>query len=130
MVAGSPYNPVSMTKKVSESRASLPRPSQNELDELFSSVSPEAAALVSRNPALRAKLVRAAERLGEAFPGRALHLVVAFDHESGDRDLFIEIERASDWRDDSRRLRKFVDEWIHDREDPKLEVNFDFHFRR
>jgi hypothetical protein len=130
MVSGSPYNPVSMTKKVSESRASLPRPSQNELDEVFSSISPEASAYVSRNPALRAKLMRAADRLGEAFPGRALHLVVAFDHESGDRDLFMEIERAPDWRDDSRRLRDFVDKWIHDREDPKLEVNFDFYFRR
>src|SRR4051812_2651027 len=130
MVAASPYNPVSMTKKVSESRASLPRQAGNELDEVFSSVSPEAAAFVSRNPSLRAKLVRAAERLSDAFPGRALHLVIAFDHESGDRDLFIEIERAPDWRDDSRRLRNFVNEWIHDREDPKLEVNFDFHFRR
>jgi hypothetical protein len=130
MVSGSPYNPVSMTKKVSESRASLPRHSKNELDDVFSSISPEAAALVSRNPALRAKLVRAAERLADAFPGRALHLVIAFDHESGDRDLFMEIEPASDWRDDSRRLRDFVNGWIHDREDPKLEINFDFHFRR
>src|SRR4051794_23601701 len=110
-----------MTKKVYESRASLPRQSANELDEMFSSISPEASAYVSRNPSLRRKLVRAAERLGEAFPGRALHLVVAFDHESGDCDLFMEIERAPDWRDDSRRLRNFVDKWIHDREDPKLE---------
>jgi hypothetical protein len=119
-----------MTKKVSASRASLPRRPRNELDEMFSTISPEASAFVSRNPLLRAKLVRAAERLGEAFPGRALHLVLAFDHESGDRDLFAEIERATDWRDDSRRLHDFVNEWIHDREAPKLEVNFDFHFRR
>jgi hypothetical protein len=97
---------------------------------MFSSISPEASAYVSRNPSLRRKLLRAAQRLAEAFPGRALHLVIAFDHESGDRDLFVEIELASDWRDDSRRLRNFVNEWIHDREDPKLEVNFDFHFRR
>jgi len=119
-----------MTKKVSESRASLPRRSRNEIDEMFSSISPEAAAFVSRNPSLRAKLMRAAERLGEAFPGRSLYLVLAFDHESGERNLFTEIERSGDWRDDSRRLRDFVNGWIHDREDPKLEVNFDFQFRR
>jgi len=101
----------------------------NELDEMFASTSPEAAEFVVRNPALRAKLARAAERLGEAFPDRALHLVLAFDHESGDRDLFAEIESAGDWRNDHRRLREFVTEWIHDREDPKLEVNFDFHGR-
>jgi len=96
---------------------------------MFASTSPEAAEFVVRNPALRAKLARAAERLGEAFPDRALHLVLAFDHESGDRDLFAEIESAGDWRNDHRRLREFVTEWIHDREDPKLEVNFDFHGR-
>jgi hypothetical protein len=119
-----------MPKKVSASRATLPRRRRNELDEMFASISPEAAAFVARNPALRAKLARAAERLGEAFPGRALFLVLAFDHESGDRDLFAEIERGGDWRDDHHRLREFVTNWIHDREDPKLEVNFDFHFRR
>src|SRR6476659_1927716 len=110
-----------MPKKVSESRASLPRRSPNELDEMFSSISPEASAFVSRNPALRAKLVRAAERLGEAFPGRELFLMLAFDHESGDRDLFAEVELSGDWRDDHRRLSDFVKAWIHDREDPKLE---------
>jgi hypothetical protein len=119
-----------MTKKVSESRAVLPRHSRNELDEMFASISPEASALVSQNPALRAKLLRAAERLAEAFPGRTLYLVLAFDHESGERDLFMEIELSSDWRDDHHRLSDFVKAWIHDREDPKLEFNFDFHFRR
>jgi hypothetical protein len=119
-----------MTKKVSASRASLPRRPRNELDEMFSSISPEASAFVSRNPALRAKLVRAAERLEEAFPGRALYLVLAFDHESGARDLFAEVERSRDWREDHDRLRDFVKAWIHDREDPKLEVNFDLHFRQ
>jgi hypothetical protein len=118
-----------MRKKVSESRAVLPH-RRNDLAEAFASISPEAAAFVSRNPTLRAKLVRAAERLGEAFPGRELFLVLAFDHESGDRDLFAEVERAGDWREDYDRLRDFVKAWIHDREDPKLEVNFDFHFRR
>jgi ABC-type nitrate/sulfonate/bicarbonate transport system substrate-binding protein len=118
-----------MPKKVSASRAALPR-RRNDLGEAFTSISTEAAAFVARNPALRAKLLRAAERLGEAFPRHPLHLVLAFDHESGDRDLFAEIERAGDWRDDHRRLQEFVKEWIHDREDPKLEVNFDFHFRR
>lgn len=97
---------------------------------MFASISPEASAFVSRNPALRAKLVRAAERLEAAFPGRALYLVLAFDHESGDRDLFAEVERSRDWREDHDRLRDFVKAWIHDREDPKLEVNFDLHFRR
>jgi hypothetical protein len=119
-----------MTKKVSESRAALPRRPGNELDELFSSISPEASAFVSRNPALRAKLRRAAERLGEAFPGRELFLMLAFDHESGDRDLFAEVELSGDLREDHDRLRDFVKAWIHDREDPNLEVNFDFHFRR
>ncbi len=108
----------------------MPRRSRNGLDEMFASISPEASAFVSRNPALRAKLVRAAERLGEAFPGREVFLVLAFDHESGDRDLFAEIERSSDWREDHHRLGAFVKAWIHDREDPQLEVNFDFHFRR
>ena len=44
-------------------------------------------------------------------------------------ELVAEIESAGDWRNDHRRLREFVTEWIHDREDPKLEVNFDFHGR-
>jgi hypothetical protein len=117
-----------MPKKVSASRVALPK-RRNDLDGLFASISPEASAFVSRNPALRAKLIRAAERLGEAFPGRSLYLVLALDHESGDRDLFAEVERTADWRDDSHRLREFLNEWIHDREDPKLEINFDFHFR-
>src|SRR3954454_18015531 len=107
-----------MTKKVSESRASLPRRSRNEIDEMFSSISPEASAFVSRNPALRAKLLRAAEKLGEAFPGHPLHLVVAFDHESGDRELFIDIERTADSIADGGGLMAFDRQWIRDREDP------------
>lgn len=118
-----------MPKKVSASRAALPR-RRNDLGEAFASISPEAAAFVSRNPTLRAKLLQAAERLGEAFPGRAIHLRRYEYPESGEWDLFAEIERAGDWRDDYHRLRDLVNEWIHDREDPKLEVNFDFHFRR
>jgi hypothetical protein len=35
---------------------------RNELDEMFTSISPDAAAFVARSPALRAKLARAAER--------------------------------------------------------------------
>ena len=90
---------------------------------MFASISPDASAFIARNPALRAKLVRAAERLGEAFPGHPLHLVLAFDHESGDRDLFVEIEpRAAALRD----LFAFERQWIHDREDPQLEVNFGY----
>ncbi|MBV9069375.1 MAG: hypothetical protein JO093_08850 [Acidobacteria bacterium] len=118
-----------MTKKVSESRASAPRRSRNELDEVFSSISPEASAFVSRNPALRAKLVRAAERLGEAFPGHPLHLVVAFDHESGDRDLFVDIERTTDSKANADDLMDFDRQWIRDREDPELQVNFNYHHR-
>jgi|SRR3954468_987269 len=129
MVAGSPYNPVSMTKKVAESRASLPRRSRNELDEVFSSISPEAAAFVSRNPALRAKLIRAAERLEEAFPGHPLHLVVAFDHESGDRELFVDIERTAESNATAGDLMDFDRQWIRDREDPELQVNFNYHHR-
>ena len=119
-----------MTKKVSESRASLPRPSQNELDEVFSSISPEAAAFVSRNPALRAKLMRAADRLGEAFPGRALHLRRYPDPESGDWDLLVEVERAGEFLNDYATLRSVENRWIHDREDPKLEFIFGFYFGR
>jgi hypothetical protein len=114
-----------MPKKVSESRAVLPR-RRNDLGEAFASISPEAAAFVSRNPTLRAKLVRAAERLGEAFPGHPLHLVLAFDHESGDRDLFVEFDRRNASVDD---LFTFERQWIHDREDPELEVNFGFFHR-
>jgi hypothetical protein len=114
-----------MRKKVSESRAVLPR-RRNDLAEAFASISPEAAAFVSRNPSLRAKLVRAAERLGEAFPGHPLHLVLAFDHESGDRDLFVEFDRRNSSVDD---LFAFERQWIHDREDPELEVNFGFYHR-
>jgi hypothetical protein len=130
MVSGSPYNPVAMPKKVSESRASLPRRSQNDLDEVFSSISAEAAAFVSRNPALRAKLVRAADRLGEAFPGRALHLRRYQDPESRDWDLFVEVERAGELLKDYATLRSVENRWIHDREDPKLEFIFGFHFGR
>jgi len=129
MVAGSPYNLVSMPKKVSESRASLPRQGRNELDEMFSSISPEASAFVSRNPALRAKLLRAAERLGEAFPGHPLHLVVAFDYESGERELFVDIERTPDSTADASDLMDFDRQWIRDREDPELQVNFNYHHR-
>ena len=116
-----------MTKRVSASRATLPRRRRNELDEVFASISPEAAAFVSRNPALRAKLGRAAERLVEAFPGHPLHLVVAFDHESGDRDLFIDIERTSGSKAGADDLMAFDRQWIRDREDPELQVNFNFH---
>jgi hypothetical protein len=118
-----------MTKKVSESRASLPRRSRNELDELFSSITPEASAFVSRNPSLRAKLVRAAEKLAEAFPGHPLHLVVAFDHESGDRELFVDIERTADSNATAGDLMDFDRQWIRDREDPELQVNFNYHHR-
>jgi len=115
-----------MTKKVSASRAALPRRRRNELDEMFASISPEAAAFVARNPALRAKLARAAERLGEAFPGHPLHLVLAFDHESGDRDLFVEIEQRTAALSD---LFMFEREWIHDHEDPQFEVNFGYFYQ-
>jgi hypothetical protein len=118
-----------MTKKVSASRASLPRRPRNELDELFATISPEASSFVSRNPALRAKLVRAAERLEEAFPGHPLHLVLALDHESGDRDLFVDIERTADSNADADDLMNFDRQWIGDREDPELQVNFNYHHR-
>ena len=111
-----------MTKKVSASRATLPR-RRNGLDEVFASISPEAAAFVSRNPALRMKLVRAAERLEEAFPRHPLRLVLAVDHESGDRDLFIEIARRASGIED---LFAFERQWIHDREDSEHEVNFGY----
>lgn len=89
-------------------------------------MSSEATAFVVRNPALRAKLVRAAERLSEAFPDHPLHLVLALDHESGDRDLFIEIEpRAAALSD----LFRFERQWIRDREDPQFEVNFGYSYR-
>jgi hypothetical protein len=118
-----------MTKKVSASRASLPRGTRNELDELFASISPEASAFVSRNPALRAKLARAAERLEEAFPGHPLHLLLALDHESGDRDLFVDIERTADSNASADDLMDFDRQWIRDREDPELQVNFNYHHR-
>ena len=117
-----------MPKKVSESRAVLPR-RRNDLGELFANISPEAAAFVSRNPSLRAKLVRAAERLGESFPGHPLHLVLAFDHESGDRDLFVDIERTADSKANADDLMDFDRQWIRDREDPELQVNFNYHHR-
>jgi len=114
-----------MPKKVSASRAALPR-RRPDLGDVFASISPEASSFVSRNPSLRAKLLRAAERLGETFPGHPLHLVVAFDHESGDRDLFVEFDRGNASVDD---LFTFERQWIHDREDPELEVNFGFFYR-
>jgi hypothetical protein len=115
-----------MTKKVSASRAALPRRGRTELDEMFASISPDAAAFVARNPGLRAKLVRAAERLGESFPGHPLHVVLALDHESGDRDLFIEIEPRSSALSE---LFAFERRWIHDHEDPLLEVNFGYFYK-
>jgi hypothetical protein len=120
------YNHLAMPKKVSASRAALPR-RRNDLGEAFASVSPEAAAYVARNPALRAKLLRAAERLGEAFPGHPLHLVLAFDHESGDRDLFIDIERTPTSKANANDLMAFDRQWIQDCEDPEMHVNFNFH---
>jgi hypothetical protein len=114
-----------MPKKISESRASLPR-QRHGLGEAFASITPDAAAFVERNPPLREKVLRAAERLGEAFPGHPLHLVLAFDHESGDRDLFVEFDRRNASVDD---LFAFEREWIRDREDPELEVNFGFFHR-
>jgi hypothetical protein len=117
-----------MPKKVSASRAVLPR-RRHDLDVLFASISPDAAAFVSRNPALRAKLIRAAERLGEAFPGHPLHLVLAFDHESGERDLFVDIERTRSSKVSAEDLMAFDRRWIQDREDPELQVNFNFHHR-
>jgi len=119
-----------MTKKVSESRASAPRRSRNELDEMFSSISPEASAFVSRNPTLRAKLVRAADRLAGAFPGRALHLRRYEDPESCEWDLFVEVEREGELLKDYATLRTFEKQWIHDREDPKLEFIFNLYFGR
>jgi hypothetical protein len=116
-----------MPKRVSASRAALPGRRRNELDEMFASISPEAATFVSRNPSLRAKLLRAAERLGEAFPSHPLHLVLAFDHESGDRDLFIDIERTMTSHANANDLMAFDRQWIQDREDPELHVNFNFH---
>jgi hypothetical protein len=114
-----------MTRKVSASRAALPR-RRNDLGETFVSVSPDAAAFVARNPALRAKLLRAAERLGEAFPGHRLHLILGLDHDSGDRDLFIEIERRAV---PLSALFEFERQWVHDREDQQHEVNFGFLYR-
>ena len=115
-----------MPKKVSASRAALPRRRRNEVEELFASIEPEAAALVARNPALRAKIVRAGERLVETFPEHPLHLVLAFDHESGDRDVFIEIEPHAAALSD---LFQFERQWIHDREDPQFEVNFGYSYK-
>ncbi|MGH9421105.1 MAG: hypothetical protein ACRD3J_14105 [Thermoanaerobaculia bacterium] len=112
-----------MTKKVSASQAVLPRRGRDELDEVFSSISPEAATFLSRNPVLKAKLVRAAERLEQAFPRHPLRLVLAVDHDSGDRDLFIEIARCAARFED---LFAFERQWIHDREDAEHEVNFGY----
>lgn len=95
---------------------------------MFASVSTDAVAFVSQNPALRAKVLRAAERLGETFPGHPLHLVLAFDPDSGDRDLFIEIERTAASQANANDLMAFDREWIRDREDPELHVNFNFHY--
>jgi hypothetical protein len=114
-----------MPKRLSASRALLPR-RRNDLGEAFASVSPEAAAFVARHPALRAKLLRAAERLGEAFPDHRLHLILAFDHDSGDRDLFIEIERRAAALS---ALFEFERQWVHDREDQHHEVNFGYLYK-
>jgi len=94
--------------------------------EMFASISPDASAFVSRNPALRAKLLRAAERLGEAFPDHPLHLVLAFDPDSGDRDLFIETERRAAGLS---ALFEFERQWVHDREDQQHEVNFGYFYK-
>jgi hypothetical protein len=118
-----------MPKKISGSRVALPRRRRNELDEMFDSISPEAAAFVARNPALRAKLIRAADKLGETFRGHALHLVVALDHESGDRDLFVDIERMPGSKATAEDLMVFDRQWIRDREDPEMQVNFNFLYR-
>jgi hypothetical protein len=117
-----------MPKKISESRAALPR-QRHGLGEAFASITPDAAAFVDRNPPLREKVLRAAERLGEAFPGHPLHLVLAFDHESGDRDLFVDIERTAGSKATADDLMNFDRNWIHDREDPELQVNFNYHHR-
>lgn len=117
-----------MPKKVSASRAALPR-RRNDLAEAFASISPEASAFVARNPSLRAKLIRAAEGLGDAFPGHPLHLVLAFDHESGERDLFVDIERTTSSKADADDLMAFDRQWIQDRKDPELDINFNFHHR-
>lgn len=114
-----------MTKKVSESRASLARP-RHDIGDVFTSITPDAAAFIERKPLLRAKVVRAAERLAEAFPRHPLHLVLAFDHESGDRDLFVELDRRDASMED---LFAFEREWIRDREDREREVNFGFFHR-
>jgi hypothetical protein len=53
-------------------------------------------------------------------------LVLALDHESGDRDLFIEIEPRTAGLTD---LFAFERQWIHDREDPQLEVNFGYFYK-
>ena len=118
-----------MPKKVSASRAALPR-RRNDLGEAFASISPEAAAFVARNPALRGKLLRAAERLGEFFPARPAHLRRYEDPESGEWDLFVEMQPGRDLEKDYANLRALENRWIHDREDPKLEFTFSFHFGR
>ena len=118
-----------MPKKVSASRAALPR-RRNDIGEAFASISPEAAAFVARNPALRAKLLRAAERAAEWFPGRAVHLRRYEDPESGEWDLFVEVQFGGDVKKDHTTLRALETRWIHDREDPQLEIIFSFHFGR
>jgi len=118
-----------MSRKVSASRAALPR-RRNDLEETFASISPDAAAFVTRNPLLKAKLVRAAERAGDFFPGRAVHLRRYEDPESGEWDLFLEVQRGRELQQDYANLRALESRWIHDREDPKLEFTFSFHFGR
>ena len=119
-----------MPKRVSASRAALPRKRRNDLDEMFESVSPEAAAFVSGKLALRAKLTRAIERLGEVFPSRPAHLRRYEDPESGEWDLFVEVQRGPDLDEDYEKLRAVETRWIHDREDPKRELTFSFYFGR
>ncbi len=129
-MAATAYNYVAMPKKVSASRATLPRRRRNELDEMFASISPEAATFVARNPALRAKLARAAERAAELFPARAVHLRRYEDPESGEWDLFVEVQRGRELQQDYANLRSLETRWIHDREDPNQEFTFSFYFGR
>jgi hypothetical protein len=119
-----------MRKKVSASRAALPRPRPHDLEDLFATISPEAAAWIARKPSLRAKLERAAVRAAEHFPGRPIHLRRYEDPESGDWTLFVEVERSSDHAADYAALRAMEKAWIHDHDDPKLEFGFNLNFRR
>ena len=59
------------------------------------------------------------------LPGHLLTWWLALDHESGDRDLFIESSGHGAVDDPFPFQRR----WIHDREDPQLEVNFGFFYK-